>query len=83
MQQITIRGIAPEIEQEIQQIAKFRHQSINYVIKEIIHKEFGEQGHRPRAASLRKLSGGWSQKDASDFGISIKSCEEIDENMWQ
>lgn len=83
MQQITIRGITPEIEKKIRQIAKSNHQSINHVIKEIIHKEFEKQGHKPRAASLKKLSGGWSTKDAVDFELSIKSCEQIDEDMWR
>lgn len=83
MQQITIRGITPEIENKIRQIAKSNHQSINQVIKEIIHKEFGEKSYKPRAASLKELSGGWSPKDAADFELSIKSCEQIDEEMWR
>ena len=83
MQQITIRGIAPEIEQKIRRIARSNHQSINQVIKEIIHKEFGKRGIKPRADSLKELAGGWSRKDASDFELTIKSCEQIDEDMWQ
>jgi hypothetical protein len=83
MQQITIRGIAPEIEQKIRRIARSNRQSINQVIKEIIHKEFGRQGVKPLADSLKELAGGWSRKDASDFELSIKSCEQIDEDMWR
>lgn len=83
MPQMTIRGIAPETEQKIRQIAKSSHQSINQVLKGIIHKEFGKQGRKPRAESLKKLAGGWSKKDASDFILSIKSCEQIDEEMWR
>jgi len=26
--------------------------------------------------------GSWSEKDASEFEESIKSCEQIDEEMW-
>jgi len=29
------------------------------------------------------LSGGWSNKKASDFIKSIASCEQIDEDMWK
>jgi len=83
MQQITIRGIEPEIEQKIRRIARSNRQSINQVIKEIIHKEFGKRGIKPRADSLKELAGGWSRKDASDFELSIKSCKQIDEDMWQ
>ena len=83
MPQMTIRGIAPETEQKIRQIAKSSHQSINQVLKEIIHKEFGKQGHKPRAASLKEQAGVWSKKEAADFNLSIKSCEQIDEDMWR
>ena len=83
MQQVTIRGIAPEIEQKIRQIAKSKQQSINQVLKEIIHNEFEKHGHQPKAASIRELAGGWSKKEASDFNLSIKSCEQIDEDMWR
>jgi hypothetical protein len=37
---------------------------------------------KPAAHSLKKLAGGWSEKDASEFEESIKSCEQIDEEMW-
>jgi hypothetical protein len=83
MQQITIRGVSPEIEQKIRQIAKSNRQSINQVLREIIHKEFGKPGLKPRAASIKELAGGWSKKEASDFNISIQSCEQIDEDLWR
>ncbi len=81
MQQITIRGIEPEVEQEIRKIAKDSRKSINQVIKEIIYKEL-KRVEAP-ASSLRQLAGGWSRKEASEFEISIKSCEQIDEDMWK
>lgn len=81
MNQITIRGIDPEIAHEIRRIAKESRKSINQVIKEIIHREFGR--HPSPASSLRELAGGWSQKDAEAFELSIQSCEQIDEDMWK
>ena len=81
MQQITIRGIAPEIEQKIRRSAKDSRKSINQVIKEIIYKEF-KQFESP-AASIKELAGGWSPKEAAEFELSIKSCEQIDEDMWK
>jgi len=81
MQQITIRGLEPKIEQEIRKIAKGSHKSINQVIKEIIHNEF--RGSTAPASSLKELAGGWSEKDAAEFERSIKSCEQIDEAMWK
>jgi hypothetical protein len=83
MQQITIRGIAPEIEKKIRQIAKSNRQSINQVLKGIIHKEFKKKERKPNASTLKELAGGWSKKEAAAFNLSIKSCEQIDEAMWQ
>jgi phosphopantetheinyl transferase (holo-ACP synthase) len=77
MRQITIRGIEPEIEQKIRQIAKNTHQFINQVIKEIIQSEFIKE--KPPLSSLKLLAGGWTRKEASEFSLSIKSCEQIDE----
>ena len=81
MNQITIRGIDPEIEHEIRRIARESRKSINQVIKEIIHKEFERQ--ESPASSLKQLAGGWSRKEAEAFELSIKSCEQIDEDMWK
>ena len=81
MHQITIRGIDPEIEREIRRIARESCKSINQVIKEIIHREFGKK--TSPASSLKRLSGGWSQNEAEAFQLSIQSCEQIDEDMWK
>ena len=81
MGQITIRDIDPEVDQKIRKIAKDRGQSLNQIIKEIIHKEF-KKSEFP-ASSLKQLSGGWTRKEAAEFEISIKSCEQIDEDMWK
>lgn len=81
MQQITIRGIDPEIEQEIRRRAKESQKSINQIIKEIIHKQF--RPFKSPASSLRQLSGGWTREQAVEFESAIKSCEQIDEEMWK
>jgi hypothetical protein len=83
MRQITIRGLEPEVEQKIRRIASENHMSINQVLKEIIHKEFGKGKRKPRGASLRDLSGGWSREMADEFDLAIQSCEQIDKEMWQ
>jgi hypothetical protein len=81
MQQITIRGIDPEIEREIRRSAKERRKSINQIVKEIIQKEFKRP--EPAAASLKQLSGGWNRTEAAEFQAAIKSFEQIDEEMWK
>ena len=84
MSQITIRGLEPEIERKIRRIAKKKGQSLNRVILDMVHQSAGlkTQGRKPAAHSLKKLAGGWSEKDAAEFEESIKSCEQIDEEMW-
>jgi hypothetical protein len=83
MQQITIRGLSPEIEQKIRRIASENHMSMNQVLKEIIHKEFSVGKRGPKGESLRQLAGGWSQKKADEFNLAIQSCEQIDPEMWR
>jgi hypothetical protein len=83
MQQITIRGIEPEIEEKIRRIARQNRQSINQVLKDIIRKEFGGGQCLPRAATLKQLAGGWSRDEAAEFERAIESCEQIDEAMWR
>ena len=79
MQQITIRGLEPEVERQIRRIAKENRKSINKVVREILHKQF--EKHRSPAASLKDLAGGWTPEDAEEFCRSIKSCQQIDEEM--
>ena len=83
MGQITIRGMDPELEQEIREQALKNRKSLNNIIIEMISRQTGMKRKNPHADSLRKLAGGWSRKDADDFMNSIKSCEQIDEEMWK
>ena len=85
MGQITIRGIAPEVEKAVRDLSKKTGKSLNRVIQEIIYMHTGFNQKRKTAAadSLRNLAGGWSEKEACDFFETIKSCEQIDEEMWK
>ena len=85
MKQITLRGIDPEIEHQIRMMAKKSGKSLNRVVLDIIYQHSGlnKKDKRPPADSLRKLAGGWSEKDALAFLESIKPCEQIDEEMWK
>ena len=85
MAQITIRSIDPEVEQEIRKISRMTGKSLNKVILEMIYNYtgFNKKKQTPPSASLRKLSGNWSDKEASNFLRSIASCEQIDEDMWK
>ena len=84
MAQITLRGIDPEIERKIRMMARKSGKSLNRVVLDIIYQHSGlnKKDKRPPADSLRKLAGGWSEKEGLEFLESIKSCEQIDEEMW-
>jgi hypothetical protein len=83
MTQITLRGLDPEVEQEIRRMARNSRKSLNRVILDIIYHytDFKKKGKKAPAESLRKLAGGWTEKDAIEFQEAIKSSEQIDEEM--
>ena len=85
MPQITLRGIDPKVERQIRMIARKSGKSLNRVVLEILyeHPAFTPKDRRPAEDSLRKLAGGWSDKDAADFAESIKSCEQVDKEIWK
>lgn len=82
MSQITLRGLDPMIEQEIRRIAKKSGKSLNRVVQDMISRSAGPD-KKPAAYSLRKLAGGWTEENAVEFFKAIKSCEQIDEEMWR
>ena len=85
MSQITIRGLDPTIESKIRRLAKQSGKSLNRVILDMVYDYTGvkKRAEKPAANSLRKFAGGWSEKEAAEFMESIKSCEQIDEEMWK
>lgn len=85
MGQITIRGMDPEMEQEIRRKAMESGKSLNNILLEIISGQTGKKVKRKNfhKESLLKLAGGWNKKDADEFMKSIKSCEQIDKDMWK
>jgi replicative DNA helicase len=85
MTQITLRGMDSEMEQEIRRMAQKNGKSLNRVILDMLYQYTGSKKKEKKSLpeSLRKLAGGWSEKDASEFMESIKACEQIDEEMWK
>ena len=83
MTQMTIRGLSPKTERKIRQMAEEKGISLNRVILQLIDEQGDDTVKKPAPAeSLRKLAGGWNEEDAEAFMASIKSCEQIDEEMW-
>jgi hypothetical protein len=85
MNQITVRGIAPELEKQIRRKAKATGKSLNKVMLELIagSAEPEKLRKKPAGASLAELAGGWSEKEAREFDESVRVFEKIDEAMWK
>jgi hypothetical protein len=85
MTQITLRGFGPELEKEVRRRAREGRKSLNRVILDILQQAtgLGKGKKGSPAESLKQLAGGWSEKEASHFLESIRSCEQIDEEMWK
>jgi hypothetical protein len=85
MNQITVRGIAPELEKQIRRKAKATGKSLNKVMLELIGGAAGpeKRGKKHAGASLAGLAGGWSEKEAREFEESVRVFEEIDEATWK
>ncbi|MCF8081287.1 MAG: hypothetical protein K9K88_18580 [Desulfobacterales bacterium] len=85
MAQITLRGIKPQIEKEIRKRAKRTGKSINRVVLEMIDQNAGgrHEGEKPPAHSLKELAGSWSEHEAQELLDSIRTCRQIDEEMWK
>jgi hypothetical protein len=85
MNQITVRGIAPDLEKQIRRKAKATGKSLNKVMLELIGESAGpeKRGKKPAGASLAELAGGWSEKEAREFEESVMVFEEIDQATWK
>ena len=85
MNQITVRGIAPDLEKQIRRKAKATGKSLNKVLLELIGGSAGSEKRRkkPAGASLAELAGGWSEKEAREFEDSVRVFEEIDAAVWK
>jgi antitoxin FitA len=86
MGQITLRNLDSELEKEIRRRAIVSGKSLNKVIREML-TEATSPGAKGKASaparSLAKLAGGWTEQEAEEFLDSIKSCEQVDEEIWQ
>jgi len=85
MGQLTLRGLAPQAEEEIRQRARESGKSLNQVVLDIIHQSLGigrREKSRP-GEELRPLAGGWSEKEAEAIMAGVTECKQIDEEIWK
>jgi hypothetical protein len=83
--QITLRGLSPELEQRIQQLAAEEQISLNKAALKLLSKGAGLMEGRKTVIGqdLDHLFGTWKESAAKKFLASIKSCEQIDEDFWK
>ena len=81
--QITLRGLSPELEERIQKLAVEEKISLNKAALKFLAKGAGlmEGKKTVIGKDLDHLFGTWKESDAETFLESIKSCEQIDEDL--
>ena len=87
MDQITVRGIPPEIEKAIRNESKRKNISLNKTIVSLLKKAVG--GRIKKASKeivyhdIDHLSGAWSRDEAQQFERNLKDQRQIDEDVWK
>ncbi len=78
--QLTIRGLSPELEQRLQQLAVEEKISLNKAALKLLAEGAGltEGKKTVIGQDLDHLFGTWKASEAENFLKSIKSCEQID-----
>jgi hypothetical protein len=84
--QITVRGLDPGLEAEIRRVADEEGISLNKAALRILRKGAGLQDRPARQVignGLDHLIGTWDETEAKQFTASIRSCEQIDRELWK
>jgi len=84
MKTLTIRGIDPELSNEIKKHSKKNSESINTFVLKILKSAFGMEKNRefPIYQDLDHLAGQWSESDEAEFLNNTKEFASIDKEMW-
>ena len=84
--QLTLRARDPKLDRAIRALARREGISLNRAALRLLEKGAGlsradDDGDRI-GSSLDHLIGTWSAAEADAFLESIKSCEQVDEELW-
>jgi hypothetical protein len=83
--QLTLRGLGPELQRELRNLARRERTSLNRAALRLLERGAGI-GRREAdqiGSSLDHLIGTWTRHQADAFLDSIRSCEQIDEELWK
>jgi hypothetical protein len=86
LRQLTLRGIDPELEARIREMARRDNLSLNQAAIALLRQGAGLSS-RSRADlvgdSLDQFCGIWSKEEADQFDEFMKDFEQIDASLWQ
>ena len=86
--QITLRGLDPRVLRALKGLAKAQRLSLNQAALLMLESAAGLSEPRSEKAadrigsSLDSWIGTWSQAEADELLASIRSCEQIDDELW-
>ncbi|MBS3909191.1 MAG: hypothetical protein KGZ93_06150 [Actinobacteria bacterium] len=87
MKQMTIRGIAPELEKVIKEEARKKGLSTNKVVVSLLEKGAGLTAKKTLKKTvyhdLDSLAGTWSSEEAEEFERHLEEQRRIDEDVWR
>ena len=84
-QHLTIRGLAPQLERQIRALARRERISLNKAALRLLEKGAGlgtRQDDRI-GSSLDHLIGTWKPEEAEEFLESVRSCDQVDPELWE
>lgn len=85
MQQLTIRGLDPELEKYLRQLARNRDLSLNKAALLLMRHGAGLEQERRKDVvgdSVDHLIGTWSERDEAEFKAATLAFEQIDDELW-
>jgi len=89
MNGLTVRGIDPELEQRLRDVAREHRISLNKAAILLLRRGVGleEEGDdEPKGAvgdSLDAYFGGWTEAEANAFDAAVAVFEQVDEAIWR
>jgi len=85
MKTLTIRGIDPQLAEEIRKRAIKSGESINKLMLNLLRSALGLGNKKefPIYHDLDHLAGTWTEEDEIEFNQNIQAFEKIDEDMWE
>ncbi len=84
--QITLRGLEPRLLAEVQKVARRKGVSMNKAALSILKQGAGidEPSDTTRiGAAVDRFVGSWTKVEAGQFSKSIRSLEQVDEELWK